>query len=106
MTYLLSQDAEEDLADIYDYSIDEWGEARADRYIEGLYASFALADAKPLAGRLRQELGDGIRSRLYQSHVIFYITWQDSIAIIRVFHQARDIDDELFESVQRLTDES
>ncbi|UVC11562.1 type II toxin-antitoxin system RelE/ParE family toxin [Rhizobium sp. TH2] len=106
MNYILSLDAEEDLVDIYDYSLGEWGEAQADRYIEGFYASFLVAGAKPLLGRLRQELGDGIRSRLYQSHVIFYMEWDGGIAIIRVFHQARDIDDELFESIQRFTGEN
>jgi toxin ParE1/3/4 len=106
VNYILSLNAEEDLVDIYDYSLDEWGEAQADRYIQGLYASFALAGAKPLAGRIRQELGDGIRSRLYQRHVIFYVEWNGGIAIIRVFHQARDIDEELFESIQRFADES
>jgi plasmid stabilization system protein ParE len=65
-----------------------------------------LAGVKPLAGRLRQELGDGVRSRLYQSHVIFYMEWDARAAVIRVFHRARDIDDEFFESIQRFTDES
>lgn len=91
MSYLLSQDAEGDLVEIYDRSLDEWGEVQADRYLDGLYAAFAGLAARPLAGRLRPEIGKHVRSRLFGSHIIFYAARPQRVDILRILHQARDL---------------
>lgn len=91
MNYLLSLEAEDDLVEIYDRSLDDWGEAQADRYLDGLYAAFASLAVRPLAGRMRVEIGADIRSRLYGSHVIFYMAQPKRVDILRVLHQSRDL---------------
>ena len=91
MSYLLSQEAEGDLVEIYDRSLDDWGEAQADKYLDGLYATFTGLSVRPLAGRVRPEIGANMRSRLYGSHVIFYIAQPKRVDILRVLHQARDL---------------
>lgn len=94
MSYVLSSEAELDLLDIYLYSVDEWGEAQAASYLDGLYDAFALSARYPKKGRLRVDLRKDIRSVLYKSHIIFYTSIENDIAIVRVLHQARDIDGE------------
>lgn len=91
MSYLLSEEAEGDLVEIYDRSLDDWGEVQADRYLDGLYAAFASIAVRPLAGRIRPEIGADIRSRLYGSHVIFYLAQPKRVDVLRILHQARDI---------------
>lgn len=91
MSYLLSREAEGDLVEIYDRSLDEWGEAQADKYLDGLYAAFDSLGVRPLAGRTRSELGRDIRNRLYGSHVIFYVVRSEHVDILRILHQARDL---------------
>jgi len=92
MNYLLSQEAEDDLVEVYDRSLDDWGEAQADKYLDGLYAAFAALSIRPLAGRVRPEVGVAVRSRLYGSHVIFYMVRTERVDILRILHQARDLD--------------
>jgi len=91
MNYQLSQEAEGDLVEIYDRSLDDWGEVQADRYLEGLYAVFAGLADRPHAGRLRPEVGDDVRSRLFGSHIIFYAARTERLDILRILHQARDL---------------
>jgi toxin ParE1/3/4 len=91
MSYLLSREAEGDLVEIYDRSLDDWGEAQADKYLDGLYAAFASLSVRPLAGRIRPEIGIDIRSRLCGSHVIFYMIQPKRVDILRILHQARDL---------------
>lgn len=47
MTYVLSPEAEQDLVDIYDYSLQEWGEAQAGIYLSGLYDAFLISARFP-----------------------------------------------------------
>lgn len=47
MSYLLSQEAEGDLVEIYDRSLNDWGEAQMDEYLDGLYAAFTSLSVRP-----------------------------------------------------------
>ena len=90
--FLLSSDADADLQDIYDYTEDMWGEAQAEKYIGDLYRVFDLLSGNPSLGRQRPELAADIRSFASGAHVIFYMTWQNETAIVRVLHGSRDIE--------------
>ena len=96
-SYFLSVDADEDLQGIYAYSEEHWGEEQARKYVFGLYDVFDLIARTPGVGRWRPELGDGIRSFPHVSHVVFFMEWQEEIAIVRVLHKAREIE-ALFDS--------
>lgn len=90
LPYLLSEDAKEDLISIYLYGYDIWGEAQADRYHDELHRTFAMLSDTPRSGRLRRELAESVRSFAYQAHIIFYMEWEQSVAIVRVLHGAKD----------------
>ncbi|MCW2307380.1 type II toxin-antitoxin system RelE/ParE family toxin [Rhodobium gokarnense] len=92
-TWFLSLDAEEDIQDIYIYSEGKWGEDQARRYVFSLYDVFATIGDNPRIGRLRRELGDGIRSLPHASHIVFFMEWQGETAIVRVLHKSRDFED-------------
>jgi toxin ParE1/3/4 len=90
--YVLSQEAELDLLEIYEYSLEEWDEGQAVAYLDGLYDAFAGLTRIPKKGRLRTDLGLEIRSILCKSHIIFYLEAAEGVAIVRVLHQARDVE--------------
>lgn len=94
--FFLTVDAEEDTQDIYLFTEATWGEQKGRDYVLSLYDTFDLLGTTPLLGRLRHELGDGIRSHSHASHVIFYMEWQGETAILRVLHNSRDFE-ELFD---------
>ena len=95
--FFLSLDADEDLQDIYVYTEDKWGAKQAGKYTFDLYDIFELIGNNPKMGRLRRELGQGIRSLPHSSHVVFFMEWKGEVAIVRVLHSSRDLE-ELFDT--------
>lgn len=92
--YIVTSRAESDLAEILVYiSNDDAGAAFA--FERRLYDTFDLLAENPHAGRERPELHEGLRSFPIGNYVIFYRIWAGDVAITRVLHGARDLD-ELF----------
>ncbi|MEO9169195.1 MAG: type II toxin-antitoxin system RelE/ParE family toxin [Aestuariivirga sp.] len=90
--YILSPETISDLQNIYDFTVGEWGDAQAAKYLGDIYAVFERLVQHPSIGRLRAELGDGLRSIPVGAHVIFFMPWKNDIAIVRVLHGARDVE--------------
>jgi toxin ParE1/3/4 len=51
MSFRLTREAEEDVTNIYRYSVENFGEAQADTYHDGLTDCFRLLADTPLIGR-------------------------------------------------------
>ncbi len=95
--WFLSYDADEDLQDIYLYSVENWGEDQARRHLDELFDLFDHIGRNSEMGRQRPELGEGIRSFPHVSHIVYFMSWQSEIAILRILHGSRDIDGEFSE---------
>jgi len=92
--YHLSHAADRELAEIYTYTFQTFGQAQADRYADQLLASARLVADFPLLGR-DYTTGDGVEYRRYGSgrHFLFYRLRDDGDIVIDHFiHQARDFD--------------
>lgn len=89
--YRLSQEADRDLEDIFDYTTREFGIDQAVSYVFGFEAVFVSLAANPGLGRKRDEIRKGLRSFVNGSHAIFYRVLKDHIHIVRVLHGSRDI---------------
>lgn len=92
--YIISSQAERDIYEILSHiAKDNIDAALAlDARLIDLFEM--LADNKK-AGRERPELNEGLRSFPDGNYLIFYRQWAGKIAIVRVLHSARDLD-ELF----------
>jgi toxin ParE1/3/4 len=90
-TYALSQVAEEDLGQIYDYTEQEFGVDRAIQYLVEMEKVFYQLRDNPLLGRERKDIRDGLRSIPYGSHIIFYRIVDTQIRVVRVLHASRDL---------------
>jgi toxin ParE1/3/4 len=88
--YTLSDEAYEDLGDIFEYTLATWGARQAEIYTESLFDKFEILCLNPLMGIARPELRSGLRSALHQQHVIFYFLREDTIAVARILHGSRD----------------
>ena len=89
--YVVTPRAQADLAGIYNYSVEKWGEAQAVRYIETLISRFAWLARHPTLGRSRDEIASGHRSFPEGEHIVFYVRDADDIYIIGVPHSGMDL---------------
>ncbi len=89
MVYRLSRFAERDLEEIWSYVADDASPASADRLIDAIFDRFEALVEQPRIGRSRPEFGEGVRSLVVETYVIYYRHEQD-ILIARVLHGRRD----------------
>lgn len=89
--YTLRQLAQDDLDEIWRYSLKEWGVEQADRYLRALLARFEWLSLNPLLGKSRDEIKPGYYSFPEGSHVIFYRPNHHGIDVIGILHQRMDV---------------
>lgn len=82
--YELSNLADQKIAAIYEYSIAQFGEHKADEYFLGLHGLFEALALNPMIGREEVELGEGIRRFPYQSHLVFYKAVSRGVLILHI----------------------
>ena len=82
--------AEQDLEAIADYIVVD-NPVRALSFVRELRAQCQRIALNPPGYRLRQELGEGIRSCAHGNYVIFFESDPDAVLIVRILHGARDI---------------
>ena len=80
-----------DLDDIFDY-IAEDSLDRAITFIRKLYQQMEAVAASPNIGRRRDALLPGLRSFPYGNYLIFYISLDDGVDVVRVLNGARDLE--------------
>ena len=89
MSYRLSDPAEADLAEIWNYSAERWDVEQADRYIDALVSRFVWIIENSALWKPRPDLAEGLYSYPQQSHVIYFRACSDApdlIEIVRVLH--------------------
>lgn len=93
--YVLSGKANEDLTEIYHYSLEHYGEASASAYLLGLEERFLLLAERPQLGRAIDYIREGYLRYEFANHSIFYTIDEDGIFIVRVLHKRMDVDEQL-----------
>jgi len=97
--YQLSVKAEHDLTEIYIFSYQNFGEAKADAYLFGLEDAFSHLAENPLLGRKIDHIRIGYFSFEYIGHSVFYVRAEKGIKVIRVLHNSMNIDMHLTETL-------
>lgn len=91
--YILKKSAENDLEEIWHYTAKNWGTTQAIEYIHKLEKAFLVLVDNPLMCRERSEFDPPTRIHHHASHLIVYLmTDNDHIKIIRILHESMDID--------------
>ena len=90
--YIVSRRAQADIDEILAYIAADNLDA-ALSFSERLTHLFEMLAAHTKLGRERPELKEGVRSFPEGSYMIFYRHWAGNIAIVRVIHASRDLDE-------------
>ena len=94
--YRITQLAQNDLQNIWDYTVDQWSTKQADKYIDGLLACFDSIAHGITLGKSIDYIRQGYKKALYGRHIIFFRVGTDHVVeIIRVLHSSMDIEDRL-----------
>jgi len=76
-----------DLNSIDAYTVRQWGDAQADRYLNRLQSCFNRLAENPLLGRECQAIRPGLRRIEQDKHVIFNRKTEDGIRVSRILHR-------------------
>lgn len=82
--------AKNDLKEIYQYGLRQWGRAQSESYLSTIKNQFWLLTQQPLIGTERSELLPNTRSLPIESHALFYRVTANRVEVIRVLHGRQD----------------
>lgn len=97
MKYKISYEAQNDIANIWLYTFENWSVEQADRYYGLILDEIEYIARHPASGKDYSHVRKGYYRSKVKSHFIFYRLnpEEDGIEIIRVLHQQMDIEDRL-----------
>lgn len=90
--YIITREADDDITEILTFIASDNFSAAMNLYDRLVQLFEMLADNR-CAGRERPELKEDLRSFPEGSYLIFYRQWAGNVAIVRVIHGARDLDE-------------
>ena len=96
-TVIFSRSAKTDLLSIGAYTIQTWGAAQAERYLDALECCAKLLAGNPSLGRRCEWIRPGLHRFEKGRHVFFYRREGDGIVISRILHQSMLPDQQYFE---------
>lgn len=82
--------AESDLIGIWQYTVERWDAAQADKYLDELNAGIQQLADNPEMGANRDYVREGYRVLFVNSHAVYYTVAPSAIHIIRVLHGKMD----------------
>jgi toxin ParE1/3/4 len=82
-----SKRAVEDLADIWNYTYDEWSERQADKYYMTLIQACQEIASDSRKGKAYEEVAEGIHGFLIHRHIILFKRLKAvEILVVRILH--------------------
>ena len=88
----LTKKAVEDLADIWNYTYENWSENQADKYYNLLIESFKEIANKPNLGKNYSGIIEKLKGLRVGRHIVFYREIDErKIQIIRILHEQMDL---------------
>lgn len=94
-----SNKAVEDLTNIWNYTVETWSEAQADKYYMSLVAACRqIADSPGPLGRKYMEVMAGLYGYRTGKHLVFYrAISEETIEIVRILHERMDLENRIQE---------
>lgn len=90
--YILTNKAVEDLSQIWNYTVEVWSEAQADKYYQLFLHSFQELAKRKIKGKKYTEIPNDIFGFKAGQHIIFYKIVEDkTMLIVRILHSGMDL---------------
>jgi toxin ParE1/3/4 len=99
-TLRFSRNAKADLLRIGAYTVETWGAAQAERYLNGLERCAKMLAGNPSLGRPCGWIRPGLRRFEKGRHTVFYRREEDGVLISRILHQSMLPEQQPFEDDQ------
>jgi toxin ParE1/3/4 len=94
----LTKKAVEDLADIWNYTYENWSENQADKYYQLLIESFKEIACNPRIGKNYSGIVESLRGFKVGRHIVFFREMEGlKIEIIRILHEQMDLKNRIIE---------
>ncbi|MGE4514024.1 MAG: type II toxin-antitoxin system RelE/ParE family toxin [Chryseobacterium sp.] len=90
-TYILSEAADQDLENIFDFTLNQFGFDQAEKDLLEIEDLFKILVLNPESGKARNEIKEGLYSFPKDNHIIFYRILDKQIQIIRALYGSRDL---------------
>jgi toxin ParE1/3/4 len=87
---VLRPDAEADIEDAADYTIDQWGHEQARSYIGELRRAIELLATTALRYPIYDNVHPQLRRKRSGMHHIYFLTSDESVDVLNVLHVQRD----------------
>ena len=88
--YELTEEADARLAEIYSYSIRQFGLRTARRYLNGMHEAFEMLAGNHRIGTSSERIQAGLWRLVHESHVIYYRPLAAGVLIVDILHEAQD----------------
>lgn len=88
----LSPQARIDLDNIWQYSVQNWNVAQAEKYLGILDATMKILSEQPGLGRSIEDIRKGYFKFPSASHLLIYRITSEHIDIIRILHKSSDVE--------------
>lgn len=97
MNYIISEEANRDIENIWLYTLKNWSAEQADRYFNLIMNEIEYLTEHPKSGKDYNQIRKGYFCTRLKSHFIFYKInlKKRQIEIIRVLHQRMDLESQL-----------
>lgn len=82
--------ARADVKEIAQYTLTTWGKAQARKYTRAIHQTMKQLARNPELGRRFEAVHKGVRVCPSGKHLIFYLTTDTGIDVVRVLHERRD----------------
>lgn len=89
--------AENDFISIWQFTYHEWGEKKANEYLQGLEIALKLMCKNPLLYQERNEFEPPVRFLKFKRHICIYVVKESEVIIIRALHEHMNIPHQLGE---------
>ena len=98
MNFEISEKAQRDLIDIWEYTLEKWSLVQADRYFEILVNGISEICNHPDLGKSYENIRKDYFGFNLKSHIIFYrIKNKETIETMRILHQRMDLQNRIKE---------
>jgi toxin ParE1/3/4 len=87
-----TNNAVNDLTDIWNYTIETWSESQADQYYNLILNAFKALVNQPKYSKVFEEIYPELKGEKISKHIIFYrVMANQSIEIERILHERMDL---------------